>query len=175
MRENINKKVNSNMVIDDGTVEEHLYNKFGEVIGTFRFRPTDIDIFNRYDEFVDKLGDILKPLEKIGINPDGSAVKDDEVDSLSLLNKVREELFKAFNYIFNSDSAAQAFFGNIHPFSIVNGSFYCEQALEVLGNYISKSFEVEVKKVDKKFDRYTQGYHGQRTGKHRNGGKKGSK
>ena len=91
-----------------------------------------------------------------------------------LLSEKLDNLIREFNYIFDTDFA-ESFFNKRSPFIIVKGEFYCGNVLEAIGAYISKAFNVETKKVNKKYDRYTQGYHGQRTGKHKNGGKKGSR
>lgn len=161
-------------VIDDGTVTEKVYNKVGQEIGTFIFRPTDLEAINRYDEVVEKFADIVAPLDKIGLNPDGTADAESGEEGVKLLNEVRDNLVREFNYIFDTDFA-ESFFNKRSPFTLINGDFYCGNVLEAIGVYISRAFNTEVKKVNKKYDRYTQGYHGQRTGKHRNGGKKGSK
>lgn len=174
MPNNAKQRSYGKIVIDDGTVEEVIYNTFGDEIGRFRFRPTDMEIVNRYDEVVDRFDEILKPLENTGINPDGTADEESGEDGVATLNKVRDALFEQFNYIFDTDWAT-AFFKTRSPFAIINGDFYCGNVMDVIGRYIANAFDIEVKKVNRKYDRYTKQYHGQRTGKHKNGGKKGSK
>ena len=63
---------------------------------------------------------------------------------------------------------SEAFFGKMHPFSPVNGRFYCENALDAVGKYISSQFDREVTKINNRVNRYTHGY---RTGKHKDGKK----
>ena len=109
---------------------------------------------------------IVAPLENVNINPDGTAEEKDEAEQAALKEAV-QRLYDACNYLFGGDFAA-AFFGKVHPFSPVNGHFYCENALGAVGKYISAQFDREVKKVNTRVERYTHGY---RTGKHKDGKK----
>lgn len=158
------------IIVDDGTVEEKIHNKFGEVIGVFRFIPTDLNIVKRYNEVVADFDKITEPLEHLNINPDGT-LGDHTDEELLIFDECAQRLFDKLNYIFAADMA-KGFFGTVHPFSIINGYFYCENAIEGLGNYISARFESETKKINKRVNKYTHGY---RTGKHKNGGKKRNK
>jgi hypothetical protein len=54
---------------------------------------------------------------------------------------------------------SEAFFSIVNPFTPVNGRFFCEQVLDVLGAYIEKQFDAEVKKIDKRVSKYTSKYH----------------
>lgn len=164
------KSTYGNMVIDDGSEKVEITNLYGEVIGVFKFRPTDISIFERYNEVVKKFEDILSPLDNIGINSDGTGENGTD-EEFKVLSDVKSNLFKELNYVFGGNMS-DAFFGNMNPFSIVKGSFYCENAFETLGNFIAHAFDVETKMLNKKTTRYTHGY---RTGKHKKGGKKGSR
>lgn len=163
-------KFDNGIVVDDGSVRESIKNKFGDEIGVFYFRPTDIDILERYNEVVGDFEKIVAPLETVGINSDGTASSDDEKD-IEIIRTAKHALFERVDYIFGGNMS-EAFFGKMNPFSIVNGNFYCENAINALGAYISKAFNRETKKVNQRVNRYTHGY---RTGKHKNGGKKGSK
>lgn len=166
-----NPTFENGIVVDDGSVREVIRNKMGQEVGVIIFRPSDIGIIDRYNEVVGDFEKITEPLEHININPDGSANDGDEA-AITALRESKEKLFKACNYLFDGD-VADAFFGSMHPFSIVNGYFYCENVIDVLGKYISGVFNQETKKLNKRVQRYTHGY---RTGKHKNGGKrKGNK
>ena len=169
MAENKKIQFNSGITVDDGSVKESIRNKFGEVIGEFTFRPTDIDMLERYNDVVDDFEEIIAPLEQVGINPDGSATKLTDEKDIEILKTAKQALFEKVDYIFNGN-AAEAFFGQMNPFSIVGGRFYCENVLYALGKYIGNAFDREVKNVNSRMNG-----HGNRTGKHKNGGKKGSK
>ena len=170
MKADITNKRPMEIVIDDGTEEVPVKNKKGDVIGIMKFRPTDIGQVSRYNEMADKIEDVLAPLENIGINPDGTPMSDDEED-WETMESVKKQIFDIFDYIYDGNMS-EAFFSKMHPFSPVKGNFFCMSAFDLVGKYISAAFDSEVKQINKKVDKYTRGY---RTGKHKNGGKKGSR
>lgn len=165
-----NKKITDinalEIIVDDGSVRVPVKNKQGEEIGVFFFRPTDIGIIDRFNALVSKFDQITAPLEKVDINPDGTVDEEDEAQ-FEAMREVEINLFAACDTLFGGNMS-EAFFGKMHPFSPVNGRFYCENALEAVGSYISSQFEQEVKKFDARVSRYTHGY---KTGKHKNGKK----
>lgn len=169
------KNINDNViVVDDGSVIVSIKNTLGAEIGQFCFRPTDIDIINRYNEIAASFDEIIAPLENVGLNPDGTPSTDDEAD-IEIFNSVKAILCEKVDYLFGGN-ASEAFFKQMHPFSIIRGSFYCENMIEAVGKYISAAFDRETKHINKRVNRYTQQYqHGVRTGKHKNGGKRGNK
>lgn len=158
------KVVFSGITVDDGSVEVPIQNKQHEVIGVFVFRPTDLGIIERYNEVVDDFEKITAPLQSVNIKADGT-VDDKNEAEMTAMKEAEQRLYEACNYLFGGNFA-EAFFGKMHPFSPVGGRFYCEHALNAVGQYISAQFEREVKKVNTRVERYTHGY---RTGKHRNG------
>ncbi len=158
------------IVVDDGSVKETIRNKHGEVVGEFTFYPHDIGIIDRFNKAVADFNKITEPLEQVNINAEGGADDDAELEAL---REAEQRLYKSCNYIFGGD-VAEAFFGKLHPFSPVNGRFYCEIVIDALGQYISRHFDRETQKVNARVMKYTQGYqpHGKKSGKHKNGKKK---
>lgn len=154
------------IVIDDGSVRVPIKNRQGEELGVFFFRPTDMGMIDRYNQLAGDFEKITAPLENLDINSDGTA--DGDEASMAALREAEQRLYDACNQLFGGNMA-EAFFGKMHPFSPVNGRFYCENALEAVGAYISRQFAREVKKVNSRVDKYTHGY---KTGKHRNGKRK---
>lgn len=149
--------------VDDGMRVVPINNKLGQEIGVFYFRPTDIGIIDRYNEVMEKVPDIFKPLENISITPDGTA---EDTDEMKQLKEAETKLNELCDYLFGGN-LSEAFFGKVHPFSpLENGVFYCENALESVGGFISAQFQRSVKSVEKRISRYTHGYES-RTGKHR--------
>ena len=137
------------LVIDDGMEEVPITNKFGKKVGVFYFRPTDLGMYERYTELVQNIGDIVKPLENININPDGTS------DDMVTLNEVKAKLFEKCDYMFGGNFS-EAFFGEMHPFSPVGQKFYCEIALEAVGGYISERVKQQAKESAKRVKKYTQ-------------------
>ena len=158
------KKEEIGIVVDDGSVEVPIKNTLGEEIGKFRFRPTDFNLVKRFNEISGQFGDVVKPLTEADIDANG--VGTDE-ESIKLLNEAEEKLFELVDYLFDGN-AAEAFFGKMHAFSPVGGKFYCENVLNVVGDFIASKFDAETKKVSARVDRYTHGY---KTGKHKDGKK----
>lgn len=154
------------IVVDDGSVKESIRNKFGEEVGVFYFRPTDIGIIDRYNKVVGDFDKITEPLEGVNIKNDGTVDEKNEAE-LAAMQEAEKRLFEACDYLFGGNFA-EAFFGKMHPFSPVNGHFYCENALSAVGQYISRQFDREVNKVNARVAKYT---HGIKTGKHKNGKK----
>ena len=167
MAENIKNQNFTGIVVDDGNVRESIRNKHGEEIGVFYFRPTDVGIIDRYNKIAADFEKITAPLENVNINPDGSVDEKDEAEQAAM-QEATKRLYDACNFLFDGNFA-EAFFGSMHPFSPVNGRFYCENALDAVGKYISRQFDREVAKVNNRVSRYTHGY---RTGKHKDGKKK---
>lgn len=156
------------IVVDDGSVSVPIRNRSGDEIGVFYFRPTDIGILTRYDEVMRDLDSITEPLENVDIRPDGTVDETDAAERAAML-EAEKRLFEKCNYLFGGNFA-EAFFGKMHPFSPVGGHFYCENALEAVGAYISAQFDREAKKVNARVAKYTHGYEA-RTGKHKDGKK----
>ena len=154
------------IIVDDGSVKESIRNKHGDEIGVFYFRPTDIGIIDRYNKIAADFDNITAPLENVNINPDGTADETNEAE-VKALKEAEERLYEACDYLLGGN-ASEAFFGKMHPFSPVNGRFYCENALDAVGKYISRQFDREVQKINNRVNRYTHGY---RTGKHKDGKK----
>ena len=167
MAENIKNQNFTGIVVDDGSVRESILNKHGEEIGVFYLRPTDVGMIDRYNKMAADFDKITAPLENVNINPDGSVDEKNEAEMAAMEEAVKR-LYDACNYLFDGNFS-EAFFGKMHPFSPVNGRFYCENALDAVGKYISRQFDREVTKVNNRVNRYTHGY---KTGKHKDGKKK---
>lgn len=139
------------IVVDDGFVHVPMYNMHGDKIGEFSFQPTDVDIVNRFNESMEKFDDVVAPLTAEAEKEDG------EADSIEALNEARDRLFKLCDYIFNTDTGS-SLFGRMHPFSPVNGKFYCEEVFDKLGAFIQAQFGEETKKVNDRMKKYVGKY-----------------
>lgn len=150
------------IVVDDGSVRESILNKFGEEIGVFYFRPTDIGIIDRYNKVAADFDKITAPLEDVNINADGTVDEQNEAE-MEVMNEVKKRLYDACDYLFDGN-VSEAFFGKMEPFSPVGGRFYCENALDAIGKYISAKFDQETKKIEKRVSRYTRDYQAPKNG-----------
>ena len=128
------KKNVGGIVVEDGSVQESIRNKYGEEIGVFFFHPTDVGIIERYNKVAEDFDKITAPLEKLNIQTDGT-VDDENEAEVKAMQEATERLYDACNYLFGGNMA-EAFFGKMHPFSPVNGRFYFENSLDSIGKYI---------------------------------------
>lgn len=128
----------------------------GEEVGVFYFSPTDFGIVTRFNESMKDLDKLVAPLEKINIHADGTTDEGDE-KAFEIMDMVKTDLFNLCDYIFGGNMS-EAFFGKVHPFSPINGKFYCETALEAVGQFIADQFKAETTKVNRRMRRYTEKY-----------------
>ena len=147
------KNMNFAITVDDGSRRVPIMNTEGEEIGAFRFHPTDIGIIERFNRLADRFASITEPLEAIQLDGDGAADLEDP-KLTEALKEAERRLSEAVNELFNSDDAAAAFFGKMHPFSPVNGEFYATQVLQQVGAFIGAQFDTETKALSKKARKY---------------------
>lgn len=161
MAEN-NKAMQPSIQVDDGLRRVPILNSYDEEIGVFSFRPTDFGIIQRYNKLVGELDNIVEPLEHVSIAADGTADEDNDDAAADALTEAENRLFAACDEMFGGNMS-EAFFGKMHPFSPVNGEFYCEQALRAVGDFISAQFDEETKKVSTRVSKYTGKYRRRRS------------
>ena len=143
------------IVVDDGRRRVPIVNMDGEEIGAFYFSPTDVGIYERVNKMRDDFDEIVAPLENIEtINPDGTTDEQDEV-KLNALKEAENRLYAALNGVFNAD-VSSAFFKDIHPFSPIDGGFYCIRVIEAVTAFVNEAFEKENKKRSEKVESYTK-------------------
>ena len=137
-------------VIDDGTREIPIENRFGKLICKIYIRPGDLSIIDRYNKVIKDLPGIIKPLKDLSIKNDGTASLDKDWEALK---QVEEELYKQLNYLFDMDEAADIF-ATRNPFSAIRGRFFCESIIEVIGNIISEAITEEAERVERRTNKY---------------------
>lgn len=144
------------IVVDDGSQRVPIRNTAGDEIGVFFFHPTDVGIIQRYNDSMAKFDEIVAPLENVDINSDGTADAGDS-SAIEALTEAEKRLYEVCDYIFGGNMS-EAFFGKMHPFSPVGGTFYCETVLEKVGAFISEQFEQETTKINKRLKKYVGKY-----------------
>lgn len=137
-------------IIDDGTREIPLVNKFGKLICNIYIRPADLSILDRYKQLTADFGDIVEPLKDLDIKNDGTAAFDAD---WQVLKSVEAELKRRINALFDMDEADDIF-AKRNPFSSVGGKFFCESVIEVIGNIIAEAVEDEVELSKRRTDKY---------------------
>ncbi len=138
-------------VVDDGTREIPLVNKFGKLICNVYMRPADVfSILARYETLMKDLPEIVKPLEDLSIKNDGTA---DYEDGMTAIRKAEEELKRRINELFDMEEADDIF-AKRNAFSSVGGEFFCTRILTALGGVIEQAVKEETALSEKRMAKY---------------------
>lgn len=137
-------------VVDDGTREIPLMNKFGKLICKIHFRPADISIIDRYNAMMIDFDALVEPLKNLSLNSDGTATF--EKDWL-VVKQVENALKDRINALFDMDDADEIF-AKRNPFSSVGGKFYCLHVLNALQGVITEAVEEEAKLSQQRMSKY---------------------
>ena len=149
------KMMKQAITVDDGSRRVPILNVHGEEIGVFHFHPTDIGIIQRFNELAGAFDSITEPLEAVS-GSDGEAVDIADPKYAAALKEAGDRLYGAVDALFGGAGAAEAFFGNMHPFSPVNGEFYCTQVLNAVGAYIGAAFDTETARFSDRARKYAR-------------------
>lgn len=153
--ENINVKETSAhnglyAVVDDGTREIPIYNKYSKLICNVYFRPADMSILDRYDKLMHDIPALVDPLKSINIQRDGTAFYEKD---WPVIKGVENELKRRINELFDMDEADDIFRTRA-PFSSVNGEFFCMLVIQAFGTVISQAIDEEAAKVNTRVSKY---------------------
>lgn len=139
-------------IVDDGTREIPLVNKFGKTICTVYMRPADFSIIDRYNALMKDFESVVKPLTDLTLRNDGTAEFEQD---WQVLKEVETTLKQKINELFDIDEADEIF-AKRNPFSSVGGEFFCMKVLNALGGVIAEAIEEEANLSHKRMDRYLQ-------------------
>lgn len=130
---------NTRIQIESPIKSYDFVDQHGEVLATLKFVPTDLDIFDKYEEVLESFEEMIARAGEI-----------DEQDTKSVLAVKREatELMKEkINYLFNTD--ASGLFSFAGPLTLMGGevwgSIVLKKTLEIIKEATGKSM-VEMKK-----------------------------
>lgn len=137
-------------VVDDGTREIPLVNKFGKLICNVYIRPADFSIIDRYNALMGDFEKIVQPLEDLSLKNDGTAAFDAD---WAVLKSVEADLKKKIDELFDMEEA-DAIFSTRNPFSSVGGEFFCLRVLQSLEGVIATAVEEEAALSQKRMSKY---------------------
>lgn len=137
-------------VIDDGTKEITLVNKYGELICKVHIRPSDLSIIDRYKDFEKDFDKIVEPLKSLDIKNDGTALFEKD---WNILKSVETTLVQRINNLFDIDNAVEIF-AKRNPFSSVGGEFFCAKVLHVLEDLVVKAINEEAQLSNERTAKY---------------------
>ena len=143
---------NNVFVIDDGTKEISVTNKFGEEICKIHIRGGDISILERYNDLMNDFNDLVAPLSDISLKNDGTSDFDKD---WQIVKSVEAQFIERINTLFDMKDAGNLF-KNRNAFSTVGGVFYIERVLTMLGEIVSKEIEEEGRKSQKRIEKYVK-------------------
>lgn len=126
-------------VIDDGTREIPLVNKFGKLICKVYIRPADWSIIDRYNDLTKDFDAIVKPLTDLDLKNDGTASVEKDWGTLKA---VETELKHRFDQLFDMEEADEIF-AKRNAFSSIGGEFFCSKVLMALGGIIEEAVQEE--------------------------------
>lgn len=137
-------------VVDDGTREIPIVNKFGKLICNIYIRPADYSIVDRFKNLETKFKDIVEPLRNIGLKNDGTASFDKDWD---VLKSVENDLKREIDVLFDMEEADDIF-AKRNPFSSVGGVFFAEIVLNAIGDVINQAISEEAALSEKRVSKY---------------------
>lgn len=146
---------NNIFTLDDGTKELSINNIFGEEICKIHVRTSDISIIDRYNTLLNDFDKIVEPLTNVSLKSDGTSSFDDD---WAVIKGVEQELIDKLNAIFDTKDIGNLF-EKRNAFSTVDGVFYVEKVIEMLGNVVSDAISEEAEKTKKRVDKYTKDVH----------------
>lgn len=137
-------------VIDDGTKEITLVNKYGELICKVHIRPSDLSIIDRYKDFEKDFDKIVEPLKSLDIKNDGTALFEKD---WKILKSVETTLVQRINNLFDIDNAVEIF-AKRNPFSSVGGEFFCAKVLHALEDLVVRAINEEAQLSNERTAKY---------------------
>lgn len=147
METNINRNV---VVVDDGTREIPIVNRFGKPICKIHIRPADFSIFDRYNALMADFDHMVEPLKNLSLKNDGTAVFEQD---WQVLKQVERNLKDKLNELFDMDEADDIF-ARRNPFSSVGGKFFCLVVLDALGTVIAQAIDEEAQLSEQRMAEY---------------------
>lgn len=138
------------VVVDDGTREVPIYNKFGKLICNVYFRPADFSIIDRYNEMKGKIEGIVEPLKGITLKNDGTAKFDAD---WAVLKKVESDIKREFDNLFDMEQADEIF-AKRNAFSSVGGQFFALRVFDALGGVIEQAVSEEAALSRARLEKY---------------------
>lgn len=131
------------ILVNDGSKSYEIVNQDGEVLGVFRFNPSDSNIIEKYNGVVESL--------------EAAFQKVDTGDEEFVMEASRE-IKEKFDDLFGQNTS-KTFFSITGPLTpLSNGQLFAENVVEAIGFIIEKEMKVRVKKVQERMNKYTEKY-----------------
>ncbi len=130
--------------VDTGAVNVPVRDSDGEILGTIKINPADLDIIKRYTKVVDKFNSI--------------EFKEDEEVSDEKLLEISDMIKEQYDFLLNYP-VSDVLFSKCSPLTIISdGDFFFENVINNLAIVIEKITKKRVEKKMKKIKKYTNKY-----------------
>lgn len=131
--------------IYDGTKTYEIVNQDDEVLGLFKFNPSDANIIKRYDAVIETLQEYANASQG-------------EVLTKEKFNEAQNKIISQMDELVKADTAG-TFFSICGPLTpMENGNLFVLNVLEGIGAVIEKETKKRMKKVDAKTAKYLADY-----------------
>lgn len=148
---------NNMFILDDGTRELTINNKYGQEICKLHVRTGDIGIIDRYNGLLKDFDKIIEPISKVNMKSDGTSSFEEDWE---IIKSVEKELIDRLNIMFDTQDISKLF-ETRNAFSTIDGTFYVEKVIEMLGNVVSEAIAKETERTQQRISKYTKDIHAQ--------------
>lgn len=127
----------------------------GKVLSEFSFNPSDANIVERYDNFINGFEDLKKQIEEYESTTENGTYE----KGLKKLGIINQKIHEKVNYLLNADVADSIFsvMGALSP--LPSGDYYFTFILEQIGKKIQNATGARIQKMDMKIKKHTAKYH----------------
>ena len=128
----------------------------GKVLSEFSFNPSDANIVERYEEFVQSMEELVKDIESFESLSDSEKDYDKAKDKKKFID---EAIHKKMNDLLNADVSESIFsvMGALSP--LPSGDYYWTFIFEQIGKKIQNATGARLQKIDMKIKKHTAKYH----------------
>lgn len=134
-----------NTMIDDGTKEYTIVNRFNEVLAKIRISPTDVAIVGRLEEVKNDLKAVIEKIKEINLQSE---------NGITTLKETEKLIGEKFDYLFGGN--VSDCFSKISPLTPIKGKYFCENVINMIGNFIDDAIIRETTDMQKRTGKYTQ-------------------
>ena len=127
----------------------------GKVLSEFSFNPSDADIVERYNNFVNGFDELREQIEAYEESTDKGEYEKN-MEKLQILNK---NIHEKVDYLLKTDASGSIFsvMGALSP--LPSGDYYFTFILEQIGKKIQNATGQRIHQLDAKIKKHTAKYH----------------
>ena len=129
----------------------------GKVLSEFSFNPSDANIVERYDNFLDGMQELSEKIKKYEFSKEKRVEME---ETKKALKDITTEICQKVNELLNED-VSDKIFNVMSPLSpLPSGDYYFVFIIEQIGNKIRNATGQRIKKIEMKVKKHTSKYYG---------------